>query len=260
MSNNGQTTPDPDLLDRTPRAVVALATDYPPDHHIAPHSHPRAQLVHAASGIMTVTTADGAWVIPRGRAVWVPAGVSHEIRTHGPVAMRTLYMTTSASAGLSDACRVIAVSALLRELILALMAMPRLYEEDGPEARLIAVLFDEMRAADIAPLSLPLPSDSRLRRVTDGLLARPGDGRSLQAWARTAGASPRTLARLFIRETGMTFHIWRQQARLMDALRRLAAGQPVTMIAYDLGYRSPSAFITMFRRALGTTPGRFSYT
>ncbi len=256
MLNYGQSA-HAELIDGTPRAVVALAADYPADHHIAPHSHPRTQLVHAASGIMTVTAEGGAWVIPRGRAVWVPAAVSHAIHTHGPVAMRTLYIAPDAAPGLPDACRVIAVSALLRELILAAMTMPRLYAEDGPEARLIAVIFDRLRSAEIAPLSLPLPRDTRLRRVTDGLLARPGDGRPLQAWARTAGASPRTLARLFVRETGMTFHVWRQQARLLDALRRLDSGQSVTTVAYDLGYRNPSAFITMFRRALGTTPGRF---
>ncbi len=256
MSKYGQSA-YAEVIHETPRAVVALAADYPADHRIAPHSHPRTQLVHAASGIMTVTAQGGAWVIPRGRAVWVPAGVSHEIRTHGPVAMRTLYIAPEAATGLPDACGVIAVSPLLRELILAAMTMPRLYGEDGAEGRLMAVMLDEMRNAETAPLSLPLPSESRLRRVTEGLLARPGDRRALQAWARTAGASPRTLARLFVRETGMTFHVWRQQARLLDALRRLASGQPVTTIAYDLGYRNPSAFITMFRRALGTTPGRF---
>ena len=256
MSNNGQSA-FAELIDETPRAMVALATDYPAGHRIAPHSHPRTQLVHAASGIMTVTAEGGAWVIPGGRALWVPAGFSHAIHTHGPVAMRTLYMATEAALGLPGECRVITVSPLLRELILAAVAMPRLYAEDGPDARLIAVMFDQMRIADTAPLSLPLPSDPRLRRVTEGLLARPGDGRSLQAWARTAGASPRTLARLFAGETGMTFHVWRQQARLMDALRRLAAGQPVTAVAYGLGYRGPSAFITMFKRALGITPGRF---
>ena len=248
---------EPGFMDDTAPAVVALATDYPAEHHIAPHSHPRTQLVHAATGIMTVTAESGAWVIPRGRALWVPAGVNHEIFTHGPVAMRTLYIAPDAVDGLPEALRVIAVSPLLRELILAAMVMPKLYGEAGAEARLIAVLFDQLLSAEIAPLSLPLSSDSRLRRVIGGLLARPGDGRGLQAWARTAGASPRTLSRLFVRETGMTFHLWRQQARLLDALRRLDAGQSVTTIAYDLGYSTPSAFITMFRRALGTTPGRF---
>lgn len=256
MLNYGQSA-FAELIDDTPRDVVALATDYPADHQIAPHSHSRTQLVHAVSGIMTVTAEGGAWVIPRGRAVWVPAGIRHSITTHGPVAMRTLYIAERAATGLPDGCRVIAVSPLLRELILAVMAMPKLYAEDGAEARLIAVMLDEMRHAETAPLSLPLPTDPRLRRVTEGLLAGPGNRLTLQAWAPTAGASPRTLARLFVRETGMTFHVWRQQARLLEALRRLDSGQSVTTIAYDLGYRSPSAFITMFRRALGTTPGRF---
>lgn len=260
MSKNRQTDPlplDDDDLDAIPRPVVGLATDYLPGHEIAPHRHRRVQLVHAASGVMTVTTEHGAWVVPPGRAVWVPPGVEHRIRAQGNLAMRTVYIAAGAAPPLGDDCCVVNVSPLLRELILAAMAMPRLYALAGPEARMVTVLLDQLRAVDIAPLHLPLPEDRRLRRVTEGLLADPGDGRRLDDWAAAAGASGRTLARLFLRETGMTFGQWRQQARLLEALRRMALGQSVLAVALDLGYESASAFIVMFRRALGTTPGRY---
>jgi len=107
------------------------------------------------------------------------------------------------------------------------------------------------------PLDLPQPAEPRLRRVTQALLANPGDRRSLAAWARWAGASPRTLARLFLRETGLSFGAWRQRARLLQAVARLATGQAVTTVALDVGYDSPSAFIAAFRRQFGTTPRRY---
>ena len=119
------------------------------------------------------------------------------------------------------------------------------------------VALDQIRAVRVTPLHLPAAVDRRLSTVTRAIAETPGDSRGLKDWAACAGASSRTLARLFLRETGMTFRQWRQQARLLSALTRLAAGQPVTTVALDLGYDSPSAFIAMFRRALGETPGRF---
>jgi AraC-like DNA-binding protein len=149
------------------------------------------------------------------------------------------------------------VRPLLRELILQAVAFPAPYAPNGREARLVAVLVDELTAARTAPLHLPMPRDPRVLAVTERLSADPGDRRPLGAWVRTAGASARTLARLFQRETGLSFAHWRQQARLLRALERLAAGEAVTTVAMDLGYESPSAFITMFRSRLGATPGKY---
>jgi AraC-like DNA-binding protein len=131
------------------------------------------------------------------------------------------------------------------------------YPESGREARLVRVLADELQTARVAPLHLPMPQDPRLLRVARELVANPADGRTLAAWTRAAGASGRTLQRRFRAETGLGFGKWRQQVRLLRALERLAAGAAVTEVAFDLGYDSPSAFVTMFRRALGTTPGRY---
>ncbi len=240
-----------------PRPIVAIATDYPDAYHHPPHSHPRAQLVYAAEGVVIVTAEEGTWVAPPQRAVWILAGLAHATKMNGPVRFRTLFIDPKASPGLPATCTVVTVSPLLRELILRAMALPTLYDEGGAEGRLMAVILDEVRALPVTPLHLPSARDPRLLRVTESLLANPGDGRTIDAWAELAGASGRTLNRLFLKDTGMSFRDWRQQLRLLEAIAWLAEGRPVTTIALDLGYQSPSAFIATFRRVLGTTPAHY---
>ncbi len=239
------------------RPLEGLAAEYAPGDVIPLHQHPFAQLLYASGGVMTVTTEHGTWVVPPERAVWVPARVGHAIRMTGRVSMRTVYLSDALGPLAGSACCVVQVSALLRASILRAVEFAQPYREDGPEARLVAVIADEIRAAPTAPLHLPLPRDPRARRVADALRANPGDPRKLSEWARLAGASARTLERLFERETALAFAAWRQQARLLRGLERLAAGDPVTTVALELGYETPSAFIAMFRRALGTSPGRY---
>ena len=237
--------------------VVGLGHRYPDGAKIPRHRHAVAQLVYAISGVMTVTTKDGAWVVPPLRAVWMPPGVAHAIRMTGDVEMRTVYLSRALAAQLPAACGVVHVTPLLRELVLRTVAFPKRWRPGGPEARLATVLVDEIRAAPAVPLHLPQPADPRALFVARTLAADPADPRPLGAFARPAGASVRTLARLFRRETGLSFAAWRQQLRLLRALERLAAGEPVTAVALDLGYSGPSAFVAMFRRALGVSPGRY---
>ncbi|TWT00670.1 AraC family transcriptional regulator [Reyranella sp. CPCC 100927] len=243
---------------QVPRPVAAMAKEFADGNHITPHRHERAQLIFAARGVMTISTAQGAWVVPPQRALWMPAGTVHEIRMAGPVSMRTLYVRADAELGrLPAAIRVIAVSPLLRELILRACALPLLYDERGAAGHVMALILDEIAALPSLALDLPMPTDARLLGLCQRLQAEPGDARTLDDWAREAGASARTLARLFHKETGLNFADWRQQARLLAAMARLAEGQPITRIALDLGYDSPSAFAAMFKRALGTPPSRY---
>ena len=258
MSRNSQTPfSDPAAFADNPRPVVALANDYPSGTEIAPHRHARAQLVYASQGVMTVTAAAGSWVVPPQRAVWMPAGAEHAVRVNRAIAMRSLFIRPDAAPRLPQACRVVTVSALLRALILRAMSIPPRYDEAGPDGRILRVILDELRTLPSAPLHLPRAQDPRLLRVTEALRADPGAGRPLAAWARTAGASPRTLARLFVKETGLSFRAWRQRARLLHALVALAAAKPVTTVAFEVGYDSPSAFIAAFKREFGTTPAHY---
>jgi AraC-like DNA-binding protein/mannose-6-phosphate isomerase-like protein (cupin superfamily) len=239
------------------RPIVALAQDMDVPRYYPWHSHFRAQLAYASEGVMRVSTTEGTWLVVPQQAVWIPAGTEHEVFAKGPIATRFLYLHPDACDGLPRNCRVLGISGLLRELILRVVAYGNQQPVGLAEARLMAVIPDELRALEPEPLYLPLPHDARLRAVTDVLAAEPSQGRSLAAWASAAGASESTLARLFIKETGMTFGAWRQRLRLVTAVARLAEGQAVTTVAYDLGYESPSAFIAMFRRNLGHTPGRY---
>jgi AraC-like DNA-binding protein/mannose-6-phosphate isomerase-like protein (cupin superfamily) len=248
---------DPEDYQNVARPLAAMAKDFANGSRIAPHRHSRAQLVFAARGVMMVWTPQGVWVVPPNRAVWMPAATEHSIRSWGNVAMRTLYIRADAATSLPAACCVIAVTPLLRELILRAVELPLLYDEAGPEGRVMGLILDEIRALPSLPLHLPWPQDTRLQRLCAAIQGDPSSERRLDQWAASVGASSRTLARLFRSETGMSFGTWRQQVRLVEALGRLATGQPVTTVALDLGYQSPSAFTNMFRRALGRAPTRY---
>lgn len=255
-TNSTSITSVEDLLN-IPRPVVAMAKEFPDGHLIAFHQHSRAQLLYASSGVMTVTTTSGMWVVPPLRAVWIPGQISHQILASGQVSMRTLYVHPGIDAGLPEGCCVVSVTPLLRELILHVMDIPPLYALDGPDERLMKVILDQIRGMDVAPLELPIPNDPRLKKIYEHLAMRPEDNRTLEEWGKLAGATGRTLARHFRMETGMSFGQWRQQCRILEALKRLAMGEPVTTVSLELGYESPSAFIAMFKKALGKTPGQY---
>lgn len=240
-----------------PRAVYVRVSDMPAGHHVATHSHDWNQLLYAIEGTMTVVTEAGMWIVPPQRAVWVPPHTQHAVGCTGFTRARHLYIGRDVATNLPDQCMVLEVSPLLRELIRAATEIPIDYDEDGEEGRLIRVLLDQIKAPDQDKLHLPAPKDARLSRICDHLQGDPADNRTLDDWATICGASSRTLARLFQRETGMPFREWRQKLRLLYALEKLAHDRPVTEIALDLGYENPSAFIAMFRKATGRTPGGY---
>jgi AraC-like DNA-binding protein len=244
-------------LEDLPQAVVAYGRDLAAGEVLPFHRHRRAQLVYANHGVMTVTTEAAAYVVPPQRAVWMPGGVGHRIEARGEVTMRTLYIEDREFAEFpSDVC-VLQVTPLLRELIVSAVASGPHYEPDSAQSRLMVVILDQICSQPVASLALPMPTDSRLLRVARSMMDNPADVRDLNEWAREAGASARTLSRLFTAQTGMTFREWRQQRRLLRALELLASGHNVTTVAAELGYDNTSAFIAMFRRCLGTTPARY---
>lgn len=241
-------------IDAVPQPVAAFAFDYPDRALVGRHSHRRGQLIHAVSGAMTVCTDQGSWVVPPTRGVWVPAGVEHWIAMAGAVRMRTLFVAPERAQSLPGQCTVVAVSSLLRELILAALETAA---ESSRAAKVMELALDEIRSLEVLPLHLPMPSEPRIARICQSLQADPGDTRPLAAWASFAGLSERTAARAFLASAGMSFGRWRQQLRLIEALSRLARGEPVLNVALDLGYDSPSAFSAMFRKALGVSPSNY---
>lgn len=224
----------------------------------APHAHPRGQLVYASSGVMRVVCSRDIWVVPPSQAVWVPPGIEHEVYFPGNVSLRNLFIDPSVVELLPQHCVVLKVSPLLRELILKAVQVGEGYAEGSREHRLMLVLIDELSQAEPTALHLPMGRDPRLLRVMEALLDNPGDDRDLERLASIAGASSRTMARLFVRETGLTYGAWRKRLLLQEAIDRLAKGENVTGIALDLGYQSLSAFIEMFRQEVGTSPGQYA--
>lgn len=246
-----------DALPRSAARVITLTHDYPAGHRIPLHFHDRDQLVFASSGVMTVKTDDGAWVVPGHRAVWIPDGVAHTISMSGSVAMRTLYFKPRLVRSLPRQCCVVNVPPLLRELILETCACGSLSSRTQSQRHLLAVLLDRLKNLQLVPLQLPMPTDIRARRVADLLMADPSRRTPLANLSRNSGASRRTIERLFADSTGMTFGKWRQQLRLMEAMRLLGSGAKVTHAALEAGYSTSSAFIAAFRKALGSTPSRY---
>jgi AraC-like DNA-binding protein len=238
-----------------PRPIAAFASDHPDGEHIAPHCHPRAQLIHAVTGVMTVRSTDGSWVVPTGRAVWMPARVEHAIRIAGDVAMRTVFIDPEARGGLPAECEVIEVSAFLREALVAATRIPLDYELDGRDHRVMELILDEIQTSPRLHLHVPMPRDPRLAVLCERMIAAPATPVTLEGLAAEIHVSGRTLARMFHRELGMSFGDWLRRMRLLLSLPRLAAGASVLEVALEHGYDSPSAFTAMFRRSLGVAPG-----
>jgi len=240
-----------------PRPIAALSDEFPAGYHDPRHSHRRAQLLYASRGVMLITTAHASFVVPPLRAVWMPGGVEHEAFAREPASVRTLYVEPGARDGLPNDCRVVEVSDLLRELILEACRIPVEYDVTGRDGRLMDLILDELTAMRTTALHVPMPQDERLVRVCNAILRDPAQKDALDDWADIAGMGRRTFTRTFRRETGVSFATWRQNVRLMEAVSRLALGQPVTMVAFDVGYSSSSAFTAMFRRTFGVAPTRY---
>jgi len=237
--------------------VASVSAELEHGHVIPEHSHPEDQLLYASRGVMTLRTKQGLWVLPPLRALWIPANTPHTVELSGTVSMRTLYLLPKLGRTLPRKCFVMNVSPLLRELILHACGFKRLRKKTTVERRVIEVLMDQLKAVDSIPLQLPHPTDARATRVVNTLLNDPSDVRELETLCKDCGASKRTIQRLFLEETQMNFGKWRQQLRLLRGMQLLASGEKVTSAALEAGYNSPSAFISMFRKQLGTTPMRY---
>jgi AraC-like DNA-binding protein/quercetin dioxygenase-like cupin family protein len=254
LSPTGQA--DIRLVETAPRPLVGFAMDYPAGLATGQHSHPRAQLLYAVSGVMRIETPGAAYMVPPSTALFLPADALHAVRMDGPVAMRALFLREDAATRAATGTMVIAVSPLLREVILAACAEPLQWELGGRGHYLTELALDEIGRATALPLRLAMPRDARLRRAVAALLVQPNDARGLDDLAVIAGASSRTLARLFRVETGLSFRQWRQQARMTEAMGALTTGTSPARAAAIAGYASQAAFGAAFRSLFGMTPGQ----
>ncbi len=237
--------------------IVGVWWDVSGPRYVPTHRHRRGQLIYTERGSVTVEAQGTVCIAPAFRAVWVPPGVDHSARYPRDVAFRGIFIAPERCLALPARCAVVQVDPLTRELIHVAARMPWNYEADGPDARLMQVLLDRLTGLSVMPLYLPDGRDERVRRVMAALRASPADERRFRDWAAFANLSERSLARRFTADTGMSFTAWRQQLRIVAAVERLAAGDSVTSVAFDLGYRTTSSFSTMFKRALGVPPSAY---
>jgi len=241
-------------IEALPRPITAVGNEYPAGHLHPPHRHGRSQLLFAEIGTMLVKTAEGSWLVPPLQAIWIPAGVVHSITMLCRVATRSVYLDQEAAKGIAADCQVVGVSSLLRQLLIEAVDVPSEYDAQSRAGKVMSLLIDEIHAAPVLPLSLPLPNDTRLMARCRQFLDRPNAQDTVGIWSDELALSRRTFTRLFKQETGLTFSAWQRRACLLWAMPRLLAGARVTTIAFDLGYSSPAAFTAMFKQLMGDTP------
>ncbi|WP_321943228.1 AraC family transcriptional regulator [Paraburkholderia tropica] len=239
------------------RQIGVIATDSPAGLAFPAHTHAQAQLILAIDGVMIVRAEAGSWVVPPGRAVWVPGGTRHEIEMAGDVRMHSLFVAHEVRPSLPRDCRVIEASALLRELIVTAHGLPADYDLNHRAGRVLALILDEVEIAVPLALHVPMPRHPALSALCTQLIRSPAEPVTLESWAHAAHMTERTLARAFKRETGMTPGAWWRHARLLLSLPRLSAGVSILELALEHGYDSPSAFAAMFRKVLGTPPSEY---
>ncbi|MGH6949544.1 MAG: helix-turn-helix domain-containing protein, partial [Vitreimonas sp.] len=216
--------------------VRSFAVRFTEGYEAPPHRHDWHQLSYASEGALRVATAEGAWVAPPHRAIWIPAGVDHREDMRSAAAMRSLYFASTICGALPTRCAVLNVPPLLRELILETAGHSVLDSAKPEQRRFAQVLVDRLALLEPAASQvLPMPRDRRALAIARRLQNHPANKEHLGMLARRAGASLRTAQRLFVSETGMAFAQWRQRLRLLAAIERLGAGRSVTDVAFDVG-------------------------
>ena len=243
-----------EAVDNVLRPVIAVGNDYLDGHVIPPHQHRRGQLISGATGVVVLATPQGTWVMPPQRGMWIPPGTVHDVRMVGAVSMQSVYLEPAMVHGMPDRCQVVGISSFMRSLMTEALALPVEYDPESRAGAVMALLQHEMRRLPVLPLSLPYPAHGPLAARCRQYLRKPAVHETIEHWSESLGMSRRAFTRLFRRETGLSFVAWRQQACLVAALPRLAAGEAVTSVALDLGYDNPAAFTTMFKRVLGASP------
>lgn len=245
--------PDPDLLNSP---VVGLVIDAPAPHDSGIHWHRRSQLLYASSGVLQISIGHTQYLLPPTTAAWIPSGLPHRAQARKPFVYRSLYFDARRAHCLPDAPRVVGVSPLLRELIVTVADWPLNDVLSMEQRRLFRVLVDRLMSAPEQPLQLTMPQDARLHRIAENLLADPRLAWDLATITARFGLGQRAASRLFLEQTGMALGAWCQQMRLLAARRLLAEGVSVAEVSDTLGYAQESAFIAMFKRCTGNSPGR----
>jgi AraC-like DNA-binding protein/quercetin dioxygenase-like cupin family protein len=235
-------------------SVATLAYEYPPRFRVPEHAHGADQLIYSIRGAMEVSAGRSLWLVPPHFALWVPARTPHRIDMPGEVSMRTLYIRPGLVRALPNRCAVLQATPLLRELIVEIVRLGRLRWKNRLEQALRDVMVAKLESAPTLPTQITMPKEARARAAAEAVLQDAAQRQTLAGLCARIGVSVRTMERLFRREVGTPFELWRWQVRLVKAVQMLVEGCPVKQAAFAVGYRQPSAFVEAFRKSLGTTP------
>lgn len=243
--------------DSQQEAAVAFGITVNEDEQRIPaHCHRKGQLILALKGAITCEVEHARWMVPPHHAMWLPGLVPHSNRATPGAQLYFLFIEPW-SVVMPQHCCTLKTSSLVRELIVALASRSPAQRRQPATQRLVQVLFDELPEQPQMQLQLPVSSHPKIYQMVESMEADPAGRQTLTQWAQTFAMSERNLARLVVKETGLSFRRWRHQMQLILALRLLIGGQSVQQIAHTLGYDSTTAFITMFKKGLGQTPGRY---
>lgn len=247
-----------DYPDKIDRRVFAMGMGLISENwEISHHSHAKGQLIFVEKGVVSLEAEDGIWNVPFQGAVWIPPGTDHRSIISENSKGLILFIEAESCEDLPKECCTMTISPLVREILQKIASFSEDYDENGSEGRLIDVLLDELQAAPLGQLNLPLPTDPRLKKLTEQIIKSPEVRGTLKEWARSINMSERNMSRLFSEETGMSVNQWRRQLHVVHAIFMLAEDRSLQEITENLGYESTSSFITMFRKIVGVSPKRF---
>ena len=237
-----------------PQPITVRAQSIPARHEFPEHAHDWHQVVYAIDGVLMVTAENRSFVISPDQAVWLPSGIRHRVGSLLGAEFRSLWIAVDAGQNLPPAPAVLAVTPLLKELIVEAAAIEGRQDSDGYPGRITRLILDQLSRAQLLTAGLPWPRGERLRRLCEALYVDPADTRSSDDWAKSLGMSSRTLSRQFEADMGLSLRSWRRRLRLLRAIELLSSGTTVTETALQLGYGSVSAFVFAFRSEMGSTP------
>lgn len=234
--------------------LLAMERHHPAGEALPVHQHAEGQLCIAIAGTATLTTPAGRWLAPPGRGVWIPAHEAHGAEYSQTATIMQVLVPLGDCAGFPPQTTLVEVRPLLRELALEIA---RLEPDDPTITPLLTLIRREVGQSAAGPiLYVPFGQDPRLQTAMRCLIEDPACTLDLPHLAAQCVTSARTLARLFEAEAGMSFIRWREHLRINLAIERLARGQAITQIAFDLGYQSSASFTAMFSRITGSPPAR----
>lgn len=239
------------------RPILSLSWKTTQAIRVSAHAHPRAHIIIPTHGACWVATVKHRWLVPVGQAVWIDSMVYHEVYCRGPVSANMLFVDPNCAVLLPKPCHVVTLNRLFLELTGRALQYGNDYSVQDPMARLTGVILDELTNLKTSTLLLPISRDTRLEKAINHLLRHQSANVTLEELADIAGASLRTMARLFYRETGMNYSQWKTQMLLLEAIEQITRGNSITDVALHLGYNNTSSFVYMFRNNLGVSPGKW---